>query len=88
MEPDDPRLDVIVTHAVGRIAFNLDRLVAEKGWSLRKLSRLSGLNSQSIFNIRNKVANPTIRTMVMLAEAFGVDLMEMVRPISGEEEKE
>ncbi len=82
MEPDDPKADALVDAVVGRIAHNLDRIAAEKGWSLRKVSRVTGVNSQSIHNIRNGKANPTVRTIVLLAEGLGVDVLDLLREAS------
>ncbi len=79
MEPDDPKVDALVDAVVGRIAHNLDRVAAQKGWSLRKVSRVTGVNSQSIHNIRNAKANPTMRTIVLLAEGLGVDVVDLLR---------
>lgn len=79
MEPDDPRVNELVGDAVARIAYNIDRLAEERGWSLRKVSRQTGINTQSIFNIRNGNANPTMKTLVMLADGLGVDVTELLR---------
>lgn len=79
MEPDDPRVDELVAEMVERVGYNVRRIAKEKGWSLRKVSRVTGLNTQTLFNVLGGRTNPQMKTLVMLAEGLGVDVVDLLR---------
>lgn len=81
MESDDPRLQEMLKQAATRVAVNLRRLTHAQGISIRKLSRLSAVNTQTLSDLLKARANPTLKTLVMLANALDVDAVEFLQPI-------
>lgn len=53
-----------------KIEYNLYQKRIEKGYTIRKLSNLSGVSKTLINNIENNMANPTMLTMCQLAVAL------------------
>ena len=51
----------------------------QKGWSQQKLAEKTGLSFNTITKIEQGVGNsPTLKTLLKLADAFGVTLDELV----------
>lgn len=55
------------------------RLRAERGWTLQQVADLSGFTKSHIWEIENgRSANPTIRLVIGLADAFGCSIDELI----------
>lgn len=50
----------------------------EKGYSVRKLSELSGISKSSINNIENNKVSPTIKTVEILAKALDCNFIDLL----------
>jgi transcriptional regulator with XRE-family HTH domain len=59
-------------HPGARFAVNLKRERAERGWSQLDLSRRCDLNLTAISKIETGRRDPRLRTIVALAQAFGI----------------
>lgn len=55
----------------------------QKGYSIYRVGKLSGISQPQIRAIENEVNSPTIKTLGKLATALGVSLFELI----GEETK-
>lgn len=62
---------------VGR---NFLRLRKEKGLTQEQVQTLSGYTQQYVSELERGLSNPTIITIYELAQAIGVDYMDIVRP--------
>ena len=61
------------------LAFSLKRLRKERAWTQQKLAEKAGMSYVIITKIEQGVSKePTILTMIKLAEALGVSLDELV----------
>lgn len=61
------------------ISKRLKELRKEKGWSQQKLAEKTGLSFNAITKIEQGLAkHPTLKTLIKLAEAFGIGLDELV----------
>ena len=61
------------------LAKRLKELRKKSGWSQQKLAEKAGLSYNAITKIEQGSAKqPTIQTMIKLADAFGVTLDELV----------
>lgn len=58
---------------------NIHRLINEKGWTLYKLSKKSGVSLTSLYSIGEKKNGPTADSLVKLADALDVTIDELVR---------
>lgn len=59
------------------IEYKLWKVRTDKGMSIRKLEKLSGVSKSTINNIENGCHDPTIRTLCMLAKALQVTPEEL-----------
>lgn len=55
-----------------RLAKNLTRLRAERGWSQEELADESGLHRTYVSGIERSIRNPTLTVLERLAKAFKV----------------
>ncbi|NJM81262.1 MAG: helix-turn-helix transcriptional regulator [Tabrizicola sp.] len=62
---------------VGR---NFSRLRREKGLTQEQVEERSGFSQQYLSSLERGRRNPTVITLYELAEALGVDHVELVRP--------
>lgn len=62
----------------GRLARNVKRLRADKGWSQEDLAAETGLDRTYISGIERQVRNPTIHIVEKLAKAFKVRAGELL----------
>lgn len=60
------------------LAFNLRRLRETHGLSLSQLGERSGVAKATLFKIERGSTNPTIDTLALIADTFGVSLPELV----------
>jgi len=57
----------------------LKELRKEEGWSQQKLAEKAGLSFNAVTKIEQGLAkHPTLKTLVKIADAFGVSLDELV----------
>ena len=63
-----------------RIARNLKKIRAEKGYSLERVARLADLSLNTIVKIENGVnQNPTIDTLSKIAKALEVGVDDLIQ---------
>ena len=55
------------------------RLRTEKGWSLEMLANASGVSRSMLSQIEREKANPTLAVTMRIAQAFGMELGELVQ---------
>lgn len=58
---------------------NVQRMVDEKGWTIYRLSKESGVSLTVLYSLDKKELGPTADTLVKLADALGVTVDELVR---------
>ena len=63
------------------VGANAARFRKERGMTQEALAEKSGLSQQYISSIENGLRNPTIVTLYELAQALGVEHIELVRPM-------
>jgi len=61
-----------------RIAEQLRKLRAERGWSLERLSAACGVSRSMLSQIERDQANPTLAVALRIAAAFGLTIGEFV----------
>ena len=71
--PDRPQAEPGI-EAVRQISAALKAALAERGWSLRRVAAVSGVNRQAIANLLAGHSWPDIATVARLAAALDVDL--------------
>ena len=63
-----------------KIAENVKKLRAKKGFSLEKIARLADLSLNTIVKIENGVnANPTIETLTKIAKTLEVGVDDLIK---------
>jgi transcriptional regulator with XRE-family HTH domain len=55
------------------------RLRSERGWTLQQLSKASGMNSRYLGTIERGGNVPSISTLILLSNVYGVDPPEVLR---------
>lgn len=63
---------------VNRLAHNLRRLRAARGWSQDDLAEASGLDRTYVSGIERGRRNPTLRVIERIALGLGVDPSELI----------
>ncbi|MEK4239099.1 helix-turn-helix domain-containing protein [Paenibacillus sp. FSL H7-0714] len=58
---------------------NMQRLIDERGWTVYRLAKESGVTVSALYNIGKKKQGPYAETLVKLSDALGVTLDELVR---------
>ena len=62
-----------------KIADNLKKIRADKGYSLEKVARLADLSLNTVVKIESGVnKNPTIKTLAKIAKALGIEVNDFV----------
>jgi transcriptional regulator with XRE-family HTH domain len=59
---------------------NCARIRKARGWTQEELAERSGLSQQYLSDLERGKRNPTIVTIYELAQAFGVNHLELVTP--------
>lgn len=62
---------------------NVQRLIDSKGWTLYRLSKISGVPLTVLYSLGQKKSGPTAETLVKIADALGVTVDELVREKAG-----
>jgi transcriptional regulator with XRE-family HTH domain len=65
--------------AQGRLAASVKRERARLGWTQEQAAERAGLNIRHYQKVEEGTVNVTLRTVEMLATAFGVDIADMLR---------
>ena len=61
------------------LAARLKELRKEKGWSQQKLAEKTSLSFNAVTKIEQGLAkHPTLKTLIKLADAFGISIDELV----------
>ena len=77
--------DMSTTHSDGleaallAIAEKVRRLRTKRGWDQRQLAKFVGTSHSRISNLESGKANPTLATLIRIADCFGVSLEYLVR---------
>lgn len=61
-----------------RIINKIEQLRLERGWSVYKLSELSGLSIKAIYNWYHRDSVPTVPALECVCKAFGITLAQLV----------
>lgn len=67
------------------ITGNVQRLIKSKGWTLYRLSKVSGVSMNSVYNLGNRAKGPATNTIVKIAVALGTSVDELLKEPDGEE---
>jgi len=54
----------------------LEQLMRERGWSMYKLSKESGLSESTIRNLFKRNTTPSIETLKIICKSFGITLAQ------------
>lgn len=71
-----------LTTARERIAYNLKRLRLDQGLSQEKAAELADFHRTYVSQVERCVTNISIDGLERLAHAMGVDIVELLRPVS------
>ncbi|WP_339295888.1 helix-turn-helix transcriptional regulator [Paenibacillus sp. FSL W7-1279] len=58
---------------------NIQKMIAEKGWTIYRLAKESNVAVSALYNMGKKKQGPNAETLVKLANALGVTVDELVR---------
>lgn len=58
---------------------NVQRLINEKGWTIYRLGKESGVSLTVLYGLGSKKQGPSAQTLIKLSDALGVTLDELVR---------
>lgn len=64
-----------------RVGYWTRRIAEEKGISIRRLIGLADLNHQTVFDVLHGRSNPTMKTLVQLSRALGVEVGALTRRV-------
>lgn len=64
---------------------HINRILNEYGLGKRELAEMGGISSAFMTALTRGEANPTLKTMQALAEALGIPLPLLLRPIESDE---
>lgn len=65
--------------AQGRLAASVKRERARLGWTQEQVAEKAGLNIRHYQKVEEGAVNVTLRTVELLAEAFGVDIADLLQ---------
>lgn len=65
-----------------RLAANVRRIAKEKGLVLSHLPDFAGVNAAHFWYVLSGKRSPTVAWLAKLATAFGVDIVDLLRPPS------
>lgn len=60
-----------------RIIDKIEQMRLERGWSVYKLSELSGLSIKAIYNWYHRDSIPTVPALDCICKAFGITLAQL-----------
>ena len=60
---------------------NVDKLIAQKNWSLYRLSKESGVPATVLYSLEQKEKGPTADTLIKIADALDCTVDELLRKI-------
>ncbi|WP_025847659.1 helix-turn-helix domain-containing protein [Paenibacillus ehimensis] len=60
---------------------NIQRLIEEKGWTIYRLSKNSGVSLTALYSLGGKKQGPNAETLVKLSKALGVSIDELVKDV-------
>ena len=79
--------DVHDTEPAEAVARTIGRRVragrTERGWTLDVLAQRSGVSRRMLINVEQGATNPSIATLLRLADALGIGLPALVEPAEG-----
>lgn len=65
------------------IKYKIRDIREEKGITLRELERISKISKSELSNIERNKADPTLRTLIMIAYGLNVEITELFEVIIG-----
>lgn len=68
-------------HNTDAVSFGLimQRLRAQRGWTLQQLAKATGMNSRYLGTMERGGNVPSISTLILLSNVYGVDPPEVLR---------
>jgi transcriptional regulator with XRE-family HTH domain len=66
-----------------RLSANLRRLRAERDISQERLALEAGVDRTMLSKIERQISNPSIETLLKLANRLSVDIVALIQPIEG-----
>jgi transcriptional regulator with XRE-family HTH domain len=57
----------------------VQKILDDKGWTIYRLSKESGISLTALYSLGKKELGPTADTLVKLSDALGVTVDELVR---------
>ena len=66
------------------MAFQLKRIMTERGVNITELSKLTGITNANISNMIHGKTSPNLDTIERIANALGVDSWELLRDVEEE----
>lgn len=58
------------------VAERIERLMKQRGWSVYRLGKESGLSQSTLAHVFRKDSEPTISTLELICKAFGITLSQ------------
>jgi transcriptional regulator with XRE-family HTH domain len=76
-------MDTVISdeEALARIAHHVNRILAERGMSRYRLSKLTGESEQAIKHIADGVHMPRASFLARIAEGLGAKVDDLLKPI-------
>lgn len=74
--PSSPDFETVKRY----VAANVARMRARRGWSQQRTADAAGLDLKHLQKLEYGALNPSLRTLVSVATAFGVPLGKVVAP--------
>lgn len=76
MQTQDPQITIEAIRST--IAHNLRRFRAERGVAQEKLALIAGVDRTMVSKIERELTNPSIETLLKLANVLGVKVSELL----------
>ena len=71
-----------MNHEISALAVNVQRLRESHGLSLGQLAERSGIAKATLYKVEREQTNPTLETLVAIANTFSVEVSELISPLS------
>lgn len=84
---NDPKIDARKREIIASVATNLERIATAKGISRPALGHKAGLAQMNIYRAFRGRNEPALHTIVLLAEALGCSIDELVQSPAGKSSK-
>ena len=75
-----PKYPIRESATARALAFNVERHRKSKNWSQEELAAEAGITQDMVSTIENNRANPTVLTVEQIAEALGINFVDLFAP--------